>query len=100
MTTDQEDEKQQIETVSGDDPSPISATISLPAAVWERLTAHLRGDDHAASDDPDQPDIPLHERIETFLEMQVAEWESSVSDEASSDGSDDFRGDPVDGVPF
>jgi hypothetical protein len=82
------------------DPTAIPATISLPAAVWERLTADLRDDDREGLNRLELPDTPLAARIALFLEMQMIGWEGPAEqtelavDHAFTD--DDLN----DGVPF
>lgn len=83
------------------DPTAIPATISLPTAVWERLTADLRNDDRVPLGHPELPDTPLHARIATFLEMQVAGWEGSVTrHSARLNASGDANSNLDDGLPF
>lgn len=82
------------------DPTAIPATISLPAAVWQRLTADLRGDDREGFGRPELPDTPLHVRIELFLEMQLIAWEGSIGGYEVSGGSIDLDSDLDDRLPF
>ena len=83
------------------DPTAIPATISLPAAVWERLTADLRDDDREGFGRPELPDTPLHARIEMFLEMQLIGWEGSVTEYPTDDDTSGVTdGDLDDGMPF
>lgn len=69
----------------------VTAQISLPAAVWERLTADLRFDCGLLLCIGDEEEAPLAIRIEMFLDLAVAEWEQS-----GADRSDDLNDD----VPF
>lgn len=80
------------------DPNSILATVSLPAAIWERLTAHLKGFDREVFQMPDLPDMPLLARIEEFLDLELLSWEASVTDiPPRKEGPYD---DLDDGLPF
>ncbi|WP_121119084.1 hypothetical protein [Croceibacterium ferulae] len=74
------------------DPTAITAQISLPAAVWERLTADLRDDDRMSLGRPELPDVPLHVRIWQFLDLATMSWEDSVTEPPvyPGNGSDDL----------
>jgi len=80
------------------DQTAVAAQVSLPAAVWERLTADLRDDDRESLQRPELADTPLRFRIEMFLEMQLIAWEASVTEypERGESSSDDLD----DGLPF
>ncbi|WP_347303665.1 hypothetical protein V5740_03315 [Croceibacterium sp. TMG7-5b_MA50] len=81
-----------------DDPTAITVQVSLPAAVWERLTADLRDFDRMTFDRPELPDLSLPERIWQFLDMELLSWEASVTDypERKEVEFDDLD----DGLPF
>ena len=80
------------------DPNSIIASVSLPAAVWERLTAHLKGFDREIFHRADLPDMPLLARIEEFLDVELLSWEASVTEYPAYDPEDDS--DLDDGLPF
>jgi len=81
-----------------DDPTAIAVQVSLPAAVWERLTADLREFDRVTFNRPELPDLSLPERIWQFLDMELLSWEASVTEypERSETNSNDLD----DGLPF
>lgn len=71
----------------------ISATIRLPASLWDRLTENDKGLDREASDNPAMPDMPLSERIDLFLQVEIAQWWKRVPDYPANTDLDD-------GIPF
>jgi len=95
----QEENSNSMSIIAGNtsDPAAIAVQVSLPAAVWERLTADLRDDDRESLKRPELADTPLRCRIEMFLEMQLIAWEASVTEYPDHSGvSDDLD----DGSPF
>jgi hypothetical protein len=71
----------------------ISQTITLPVWMWDRLTESEKGFDREIWDDPALPDMPLAERIDLFLQVEVARWRKSIADDPEAPDLDD-------GVPF
>jgi len=80
-----------------DDPTAIAVQVSLPAAVWERLTADLREFDRVTFNRPELPDLSFPERIWQFLDLEVLSWEASVTEYPEHQGTAD---DLDDGLPF
>ena len=78
----------------GIDEEYIDATISLPAKLWERMTADLRDFDRD-SGDPWLPDTSLEHRIDLFLTCMIAGWRETAGDDVS-----DQAADPDDDPPF
>jgi len=81
-----------------DDSTAVRVQVSLPAAVWERLTADLRQFDRVTFNRPELPDLSLAERIWQFLDMELLSWQASVTEFPVYDPDDD--GDLDDGWPF